>query len=441
MAGVAREASETRPRLRPLEAYPVEHEGQTMILVRDPLGFTPNVALVPPPVFLVAALMDGDRSFIDIQAEFAKRTGELLFTETIEKIVRAFDEALFLEGDRFRSVRDETVATFRRETVRKAAHAGAAYPAKAEELHAYCDAILAGRPGSPPQDGGVGPAHAPERRLAAIVAPHIDPRRGAQGYARAYAEVARAGPFDLYVIFGTAHQSAGETFILTAKDFETPFGEAETDRAFLERLEARLAGRDHRRGELAHRTEHSVEFQVVFLQHVHARARRGGWGEGDAPPPPVRIVPLVCGSFHPFTESGRSPAETPDVASFLDALRATIAEETAAGRRVCLLGAADLAHVGLKFGHDRPADDAVCVDGEAMDRASLEPAAAVDAERFFAYIAAERDRRNICGLPCMYSMLKVMGGDGATGTLLDYGQAKDPAAGSMVSFAALAYYR
>ena len=47
--------------------------------------------------------------------------------------------------------------------------------------------------------------------------------------------------------------------------------------------------------ELTHRTEHSIEFQVVFLQYL-----LGGRRE-------FSIVPILVGSFHDLMESGDRP--------------------------------------------------------------------------------------------------------------------------------------
>lgn len=434
-----------RPKLRPVEAFPLEHQGEKVFALRDPFGFTDKMAVLPGPIFALATFMDGERSYVEIQAEWARRTGELIFREDIERVVRALDEALFLESDRFHAARARIIDEFRAAAVREPAHAGAAYPAEPGEIVRFIDGFYEGeRLGAAAREDGGG-------RLVGVVAPHIDPRRGGPAYAHAYDAVERAGGADLYVIFGTAHQGAlrydgaprrdpaEDLFIFTRKSFATPLGTAETDAAFVDRLEKRL-GKRLDEAELSHRTEHSVEFQALFLLHAEARLARR---EGRAPRP-VRIVPFICGSFHPWIERGRSPAETDAVAAQLDALRATIAEEEAAGRRVLSIAGADLAHIGLKFGDRAPVDAAARAACEEKDRALLEPVARADAEGFFGYLAAEGDRRNICGLPCMYAMLKVLGNGAAPrargGKVLAYGQADEPAAGSMVSYCSVALY-
>jgi len=75
--------NEDTPRLRPLEAFPVEHEGQRLVALRDPAGYTTSILLLPLPLLEVLALLDGQRSILDIQAELARRHGEIVIVTGI----------------------------------------------------------------------------------------------------------------------------------------------------------------------------------------------------------------------------------------------------------------------------------------------------------------------------------------------------------------------
>jgi hypothetical protein len=72
------------------------------------------------------------------------------------------------------------------------------------------------------------------------------------------------------------------------------------------------------------------------------------------------------------------------------------------------------------------------------DQEMLEYAEKMDGEGFFSSISRERDRRKICGLPPIYSMLKTL--EAKEGKLLKYGQAFTPETQSVVTFASLAFY-
>jgi predicted class III extradiol MEMO1 family dioxygenase len=68
----------------------------------------------------------------------------------------------------------------------------------------------------------------------------------------------------------------------------------------------------------------------------------------------------------------------------------------------------------------------------------LEYAEKMDGEGFFSVISNESDRRRICGLPAIYSMLKTV--EAKEGKVLKYGQAFSRETQSVVSFASLAFY-
>ena len=48
-----------RPRLRPIEAIPIEHEGETLIGLHDPSGLAKQGLAVSPPMFFALTLMNG----------------------------------------------------------------------------------------------------------------------------------------------------------------------------------------------------------------------------------------------------------------------------------------------------------------------------------------------------------------------------------------------
>jgi hypothetical protein len=63
-----------------------------------------------------------------------------------------------------------------------------------------------------------------------------------------------------------------------------------------------------------------------------------------------------------------------------------------------------------------------------------------DAEAFAATLVRERNRRRICGLPPLYTMLKTLEGM-VEGELLRYDHTKVDNEGSFVTFASLAFYK
>ena len=113
--------------------------------------------------------------------------------------------------------------------------------------------------------------------LIGIAAPHVSPEGGWRSYAAAYAR-ADPGPRDrTFVILGTSHYGEPERFGLTRKPFLTPLGDTHRGHGAASTRWPRTAGPRCVVEDYCHAVEHSIEFQVVFLQHL--------FGAG------VRIVP------------------------------------------------------------------------------------------------------------------------------------------------------
>ena len=62
----------------------------------------------------------------------------------------------------------------------------------------------------------------------------------------------------------------------------------------------------------------------------------------------------------------------------------------------------------------------------------------LDAEGFVDFIRQEKDRRNECGVPAIYTLLKLI--DSQSARMLRYDQAAEEATQSVVTFTAAAFY-
>ena len=405
--------SGTAPRLRSVEAFPVEQDGERYLALRDPAGYTTAVVMLPVGLLDVLALFDGDHDVGDIQARIGRGPGEPVTRDHIEKLIAALDEHGFLDSAAFATRREAVDRMFLTAPSRPANHAGGAYPGDAEGLRAAMDGFFA----SP---AGPGPAQ-PFRGggLRGLVAPHIDFHRGGPAYAWAYRDLAERGEADLFVIFGTCHAGMAHPFALTRKDHDTPLGPARVDRDFVDALASR-ARQDCFGSELAHRNEHSIEFQAVFLQYLYGGRRE------------IAIVPVLTSFVHEALARGAGPEDDPRVPAFLDALRDTVA---ASGRRVAFIAGADLAHMGPRFGDPAPITPAELAAIDREDRQMLAAVEAGDAAAFFESAQRDGDRRRICGLSPIYTLLRAL--DGARGTLRRYGQWPDPQ--GIVSFASVVF--
>lgn len=402
------------PRLRALEAFPVEHEGQRCVALRDPGGFTDQIAVLPPALLDLVSLFDGEHTVEEIREVLGRRHGRAPTAEQIAEVIERFDAAGFLDSDRFRERRRALEEAFRLSPVRPAAHAGGAYAGDAEALAGQIDGFFS----APDGPDGASPSAATPRARA-IIAPHIDFHRGGSTYAWAYREVLERSDADLYVVLGTCHAGMPDPFAVTLKPYETPLGSVPVDREFYEAL-SRRAGQDLLASEPAHRAEHSIEFQAVMLQHVVGRRR------------PFAILPVLASYLHESLWAGGAPEADPRVPRFLDALRDAVA---ASSRRVCLVAGVDLAHVGPRFGDPDANTAASLARVEEADRAMLASVVAADARGFYDGVAADRDARRICGLSPIYTLLRLL--PETPGRLLRYTQWPDPE--GAVTFCAIAY--
>jgi MEMO1 family protein len=334
----------------------------------------------------------------------------------IRALIAKLDEHLLLDNERFQVHKQRMIQAFRQFPVRQAAHVGSAYEADPSRLEAQ----LAGYFADPEGPGGSA-ASAVEGAPQGVLSPHIDPRRGGACFAWAYATIRRVTA-DLFIIFGTAHQPTSIPFPLTLKDYETPFGVVETDKDFVRAI-ARRYPTDLLSGEFAHRSEHSIEFQVLFLRYILGPARK------------FRIVPILVGSFHECVERQIDPAEMVHIADFIQAIQEAAAERA---EPIGYIVGWDLAHVGMKFGDQGHLTPAFLEQVAREDQALLAAAARMDAEGFFRIITEHGDRRRICGFPPMYILLKTM--PATAGAVLKYDQAVEPATQSMVSYASMVFH-
>ncbi|HSR13002.1 MAG TPA: AmmeMemoRadiSam system protein B [Thermodesulfobacteriota bacterium] len=401
------------PRMRGVDVFPTEISGQKVICLRDPLNLSGKILFIPIHAYFILSLFDGRHSVTDVQAEFMRQFGELIYRDKIEQLVAQLDENFLLESERFREAERQLIDSFKASPVRPMALAGESYAQDGEELRktisSYFDA----------PDGPDGTAFELEGTMAGAIAPHIDYGRGGPTYAWAHGALQESCNADLFVILGTSHTPMKKLFALTRKGFETPYGVVETDREFVSELE----GDDLYEDEWVHKTEHSIELQLVFLRAL--------WRKKD----PFRIVPILCGSFHEAIANRCSPADLPGVEAFVQSLKRAM---NRAGRRVCLIASADLAHMGLRFGDTEPLTRFSLKNLEEEDLALLERAGRVDAEDFFRTVSRDGDRRRICGLAPIYILLRLL--EGGRGKLLKYSQAFDPSSQSVVSFAGMAFH-
>jgi len=392
-----------------IELLPARWEGRDVLLVKDPLGIAAQGTVLPAELAPCLALFDGSSSVEDLQLFMMRQAGgALVFRSDAEALAARLARAGLLETDEFRAARQRIVRAFAASPERPAALAGSAYPADPGELAAFLDGVLARAALGTPPAGGV-------RGLAC---PHIDLRVAREAYGAAYRTLGNAAP-DAVFLLGTGHAVRAGRYCLCAKTFSTPLGRIPADAAGVARIEAAARGAVSP-DDFPHRGEHSLEFQLLFLQRLFPMER-------------IPILPVLCGPMEDLFETPGGPLGDAGIASFVEAGRAWLAEH---GGRALVLGGVDLCHVGPKFGDARSAR-ALEPDVRAHDRALLEALAAGDADALFAEVARVRNRYRVCGLSALWTLLALL--PGVEGTVLDYGIWHEEPTRSAVSFASVAF--
>lgn len=405
------------PRLRSeIDAAPANRDGETYYILYDRSGIAAARLLVSPLGLLVAGRLDGSASVLDVADALNRelRDGEITCSD-VEQIIGALDEALFLVGDRFQDYQAQAARDFHASPVRQPCSAGSAYDDDHAALAASLDRMLAEAP--PVEESG----GAPDAFPRGVVSPHIDFLRGAPGYGQLYRHLAARPAPRTVVIIGTAHTPLAARFSLCEKDFVTPLGPLPLDRDLAARIRRAVEpGPDPDGDLLAHRGEHSIELQAVWLRHVY--------GEN------IRIVPILAASLGDFIEGGLPP-ETAVRDPALAGLASCLGKAVADGG-VMVMASADLSHVGPRFG-----------DGEEVTNPFLEAVEVVDREYLAALsqgataglssLAQHGDRHHVCGSACIHALGLAI--PDAKPRLLGYHQAASPEMRQAVTYAAMVF--
>ena len=409
------------PALRSLDFMPSPLLDRPGLLIRDPFRFSEATLIIPPALVQCLTLFDGAHTEPELREHLVRLTGDLDVGPLLRHLIETLSEAGFLEDEHFRRRKEVAEQSFAEAPLRAAAHAGSAYPATAADLQTtlaqYLDGALS--KAGPGADGPV----------AAIAAPHVSPFGGVKAYRAAYSALSPADADRTFVILGTSHYGQPGRIALTRKSFATPFGEAITDTAIVDRL-ATEAGEGALMEDYCHAIEHSIEFQVVFLQHLFG--------------PQVRIVPILCGSFlyaslrsAPGFQQDGAPEADDRVRRALGALGELAARE---GNRLLWVLGVDMAHMGKRYGDSLNAragqDEMQAV--ELRDRDRIERMEQGDAQGFWERVVEHRDDDlKWCGSAPIYAFLRAM--PRARGKLLHYQQWNIDES-SVVSFAGVRFH-
>ncbi|MBV9301902.1 MAG: AmmeMemoRadiSam system protein B [Acidobacteriaceae bacterium] len=403
--------SSVLPRLRfNLDFLPSPDPTRPGLFIRDPYHYSDATLLVPPILVQALQCFDGTQSTLDLRSELVRLTGEIQVGPLEKHLFESLSDAGFLENDTYRELKAHREAEFASEPKREAIFAGSAYPAEAKNVTALLSRHIRQPMGTASTVG--------------IAAPHVSPDGGWNTYRAAYESLPNISEAQnlTFIVLGTSHYGAPERFGVTRKHFITPLGEAQTDVDLVDELNV-AAGDAVRMEDYCHAVEHSIEFQILFLQHVYG--------------PSVKILPILCGPFVKSIYEGGLPEENDGLARFLDALGNIYARD---GRRLFWVLGVDMTHIGRRYGDSFRA---IAKSGEMLsieerDRERIRYIEAGDALNYWGLVQEKQDDLKWCGASPLYTLLRTV--PGLKGELVDYDQWQiDPH--SVVTFGAMRFTR
>ncbi|RPI01194.1 MAG: AmmeMemoRadiSam system protein B [Calditrichaeota bacterium] len=366
------------PKLRSdLDFQLISHAHRSYYILKDPFQMAEKVFLFPSEYLAILRLFDGRHSMEDIFAEYEKHIDRASARKFV-KFIKNLDRSYLLETRHYEKQLTRLSRIFHEQPTRPAAYAGMSYADDRDDLIREIDNYERQIRHSSPA-----PVR-PAKKIMAIVSPHIDPRLGGAAYASVYRAL-KGTTTSLFLILGIAHRGMKNQFALTDKDFETPLGVVNADQAFIKRL-AQKCTIDYFVDELAHRSEHSIEFQTLFLRHFLNR--------------PFTIVPILCSFLHVLSDK-----ELESFQEFVSALRATIAEEK---RELILIAGVDLSHLGPQYGQNQIPDAFLLSQVEAFDRQILDALFARDAKRLDLLFEQTNNQYNVCGYPALRTLIELL---------------------------------
>jgi AmmeMemoRadiSam system protein B len=375
------------------------------LFIRDFFRYSDAQLIIPPPLISGLRLFDGMHTDVDLQQELTRVLESKEIGSIAENLFDALSGAGFLDNETYANMKQQRLAAFVESPVVPASHAGSAYPAEIVPLRSVMQGYI---------EGGA----STQQRVVGIAAPHVSPQGGWQSYRAAYQELTPDLRDRTFIVLGTSHYGRPDTFGLTRKPFVTPFGTTKVDSALVNELGAQpgVLMEDY-----CYAVEHSIEFQVVFLQSIFG--------------PDIRILPVLCGSFWKGAQLGGPPEADEHVKRFFAAL-GEIAEREK-DRLFWVLGV-DMAHMGQRYGDKFSAhadrDEMVLVQERDMQR--IEQINASDARGFWDLIKENGDDLKWCGTSPFYTFMKAM--PHARGTMQRYEQWNIDER-SVVSFAGISF--
>ena len=407
----------TYPALRNIQYSPMKEGEEQYIVLWDPSGLSSEKLIIPLNFFYLFQFLDGKHSLEQVGVEYLKKYGEFLMPDKLDKLITDLDQKLFLEGGRYEKAKAEALKAYREVPTRKPEFAGKSYEEDPEKLREQITGFFTSKEG--PKSG---PSENAGKSIKGLIVPNYEPKDAGPLYAWAYKELKESKSPDVFVVIGIGHAGLDEPVVFTNKDFETPLGVVPVNRPIMDYLKTK-GGEKLFSEEIRHQKEHSIEFQLPFLQETVGKERS------------ISIIPLLS-SFPPI--SFIDP-EFKDFANQIEQFVALLKEAIAASRqKVCVVASANLAHIGLRYGDNTAPTDFSFHRCMQTDLEMLKQVEEVNAQGFAQFLITEQDKRHVLGFSAIYLLLKLI--EAEKGEVLRYDREIVDQFNSTITYASVAFF-
>ncbi len=322
-----------RPKLRKVDRIRAVHDGEDVVVLRDPLGVAEAVSVGAAYAKLLD-LLDGTRTPAQVRQSLLMRDGLDVHAGDLDAFLADLSDAGWLDDAAFRARWEGLHTAFLDADPRPPRFAGTLYPDDPDALRrgftAHLGEIDRVRPGS--DVIGLLLPHGPADLCGSVVAATL-------------CDLPAPDDIELVVVLGTDHGPGLTPYVATGKAFATPLGIVRNATDSFDALRRRVPWID--REEIRHRDALSIEAAVLWLQLAY----------GDACPP---ILPVLCG------QTVLRGAADGHAGRFVAALEALCEE-----RPVLYLGSAELSHAGEAYGRP-PLTAEMAETVAARDRACID---------------------------------------------------------------------
>jgi hypothetical protein len=349
--------------------------GRQVIVFHDPYHLTDHSIAIDMKALPILQFLDGKHDLRDIQMIMMKQQGgSIVYISEIESFIEMLDSACLLNSEFFNNKMSRLRDEFGSRQNRLPVHAGKSYAAEPDQLAQFIQDVE----NNLNQDN----LRYTRDNITGILAPHIDIKVAKETYINTY-RCLKGRHYDLVVIFGINHHEQEGLYCVSEKNYVTPYGEIETDRNVISELKRNLPEGTLTSDDFGHMTEHSIEFQTIFLHHY----LQGSFS----------IVAILCGGVHEFIHQKKNFLADERFRGMVDVMKKLM---QGGNNNILIVAGVDLSHVGIKFGDQVPAD-AILSQATSNDKKMLSFLALGDAESVFQNAVETQDRYRVCGLPAI----------------------------------------